>query len=83
MIESLIGWLAGVLTTIAFLPQVTQIWRTRSTQDISLGMYLIFTLGVALWLIYGLLLKAWPIIIANAITLLFSGSILVLKLKDR
>lgn len=77
----LIGSLAATLTTIAFIPQAWQVWRSKHTKDISLAMYLIFTSGVALWLYYGLLLSAWPIIIANAITLLLAGTVLVLKLK--
>lgn len=77
----LIGSLAAILTTTAFIPQVWQVWKTRHTKDISLAMYSLFTGGVAMWLAYGLLLNAWPIIIANAITLLLAGSVLLLKLK--
>jgi len=77
----LIGSLAAILTTTAFIPQVWQVWRTRHTKDISLAMYALFTGGVALWLGYGILLLAWPIIIANSITLFLAGSVLVLKLK--
>jgi MtN3 and saliva related transmembrane protein len=76
-----IGSIAATLTTIAFVPQVWQVWRTRHTHDISLGMYAIFTCGVAMWLAYGLLLGAWPIIIANAITVLLAGAVLVMKLR--
>ena len=77
----LIGSLAATLTTTAFIPQVWQVWRTRHTKDISLAMYALFTCGVALWLGYGILLLAWPIIIANSITLFLAGGVLVLKLK--
>ncbi len=77
----LIGSLAALLTTTAFIPQVLQVWRTKHTKDISLAMYALFTGGVALWLAYGILLTAWPIIIANSITLLLAGSVLILKLK--
>ncbi|MDD4910961.1 MAG: SemiSWEET transporter [Sideroxydans sp.] len=77
----LIGSLAAVLTTTAFIPQVWQVWKTKHTKDISLAMYSLFTGGVAMWLVYGLLLNAWPIIIANAVTLLLAGSVLLLKLK--
>lgn len=77
----LIGYVAATLTTIAFVPQVLHIWRLRSAHGISLGMYAIFTSGVALWLAYGLLLGAWPLILANAITLALALSILVLKLR--
>ena len=77
-----IGTLAGVFTTIAFIPQVAKTWKTQSARDISLLMFLLFSSGVLLWLIYGVLLHAMPIIIANGITLSLSASILVLKLKD-
>lgn len=76
-----IGSLAATLTTTAFIPQAWQVWRTRHTADISLGMYALFTTGVALWLGYGMLLNAWPIIIANFITLLLAGIVLLMKLK--
>jgi MtN3 and saliva related transmembrane protein len=76
-----IGSLAAILTTVSFIPQVWQICKTRHTQDISLRMYLLFTCGVGLWLIYGILLAAWPIIIANAVTLLLAGTVLILKLR--
>ena len=76
-----IGYCAAVLTTISFVPQVWQIWRTRHTKDISLRMYVLFTGGVAMWLLYGLLLAAWPIIIANVVTLFLAGAVLVLKLR--
>lgn len=76
-----IGSIAATLTTTAFIPQTWQVWRTRHTADISLGMYTLFTLGVALWLGYGILLASWPIIVANCITLLLAGAVLVMKLK--
>lgn len=76
-----IGSAAATLTTTAFIPQAWQVWRTRHTADISLGMYALFTLGVALWLSYGILLSSWPIILANSITLLLAGAVLVMKLK--
>ena len=77
----LIGSFAATLTTASFLPQVWQVWRTRHTKDISLAMYAAFTCGVALWLIYGVLLNEWPIILANGITLLLAGTVLILKLR--
>lgn len=77
----IIGSVAATLTTTAFIPQAWQVWRTRHTADISLGMYTLFTLGVVLWLSYGILLSAWPIIIANCITLLLAGAVLVMKLR--
>lgn len=75
------GSVAATLTTTAFIPQVIQVWRTRHTQDISLGMYIIFTCGVALWAIYGCLIGAWPVIIANILTLLLAGFVLAMKLR--
>jgi MtN3 and saliva related transmembrane protein len=77
----LIGGAAAILTTVAFIPQVLKVWRTRHTTDISLAMYAAFTCGVALWLWYGILLGAWPIILANSITLLFAGMVLIMKIR--
>ena len=79
--SDLVGMIAGTLTTIAFVPQVWRVWKTRSTKDISLGMYLVFTTGVVFWLAYGLLLGAWPIIETNIITLALTGTVLALKLR--
>ncbi|OIR02218.1 PQ loop repeat protein [mine drainage metagenome] len=75
------GGIAATLTTGSFIPQVWRVWQTRHTKDISLLMYTFFTAGVALWLAYGVLLGAWPIIIANSITLLLAGTVLILKLR--
>jgi len=77
----LIGALAGALTTLAFIPQVWRIWKTRSARDLSLPMYVIFTSGVALWFLYGLSLGALPIIASNGITLLLAGTVLAMKLR--
>lgn len=71
--------MAAVCTTLAFVPQVWQSWRTRDLSGISLPMYSIFTVGIALWLVYGLLNEDYPVIMANAVTLLLSGAVLVLK----
>ncbi|MBU0621604.1 MAG: SemiSWEET transporter [Gammaproteobacteria bacterium] len=76
-----IGSAAATLTTTAFIPQALKVWHTRHTADISLGMYAMFTLGVALWLAYGILLGAWPVVVANAITLLLAGTVLAMKLR--
>ncbi len=76
-----VGFLAGLLTTIAFLPQAILTWKSRSAHSVSLGMYVIFTSGVVMWLIYGILLGAWPVIIANSITLVLALFILVMKLR--
>lgn len=78
---SLIGFGAATLTTISFLPQVIKVWRTKSTQDISLEMFLIFSLGVFLWMIYGILIKDWAVFLANFITFILASTILRFKLK--
>ena len=78
---TLLGLLAGALTTIAFLPQVLKTWRTKSTEDISAIMFITFCLGLFLWLIYGLLINSLPIIFANALTLIFSSIILYFKFR--
>lgn len=75
-----LGLLAGTLTTISFVPQVLKTWKSRSAQDLSLGMFSLFTLGIALWLIYGFYLGALPVIITNLITLVLSLILLVFKL---
>ena len=79
----LIGTLAACLTTVSFVPQAWLSFRTHDVSGISLGMYSVFTAGVALWLAYGLLLNAWPIIVANAITLVLALMILGMKLYFR
>ena len=79
--NDLIGYLAASLTTLSFLPQALHTFRTRDVSGISLGMYATFTTGVALWLVYGLLLGAWPLIAANGLTLLLALAILVMKLR--
>ncbi|WP_417833561.1 SemiSWEET transporter [Thalassospira xiamenensis] len=79
--ETALGLLAGSLTTIAFLPQVIRTWRTRSTADISLVMFLILCTGIALWLVYGLVRGDWPVIISNGFTLVLASTILFFKLR--
>ncbi len=76
-----LGFAAATLTTIAFLPQVFKTWQSRSAKDLSVGMIVLFMTGLFLWLIYGISLKALPIIVANAVTLGLNGMILGLKLK--
>ena len=75
----MLGFAAGSLTTLAFIPQVIQIWRSKSANDISWGMFVIFSVGVALWLAYGIALNELPLIIANAVTLALALLILFLK----
>ena len=76
-----VGSIAAFLTTASFVPQAWHTFRTRDVSGISLGMYSFFTLGVALWLVYGVLIMAWPIIIANAITTSLALMILTMKLR--
>lgn len=83
---SLIDWigsLAAVLTTASFFPQALHTFRTRDVSGISFGMYSLFTLGVALWIAYGVMLGAWPIIIANVVTFTLALMILVMKIRYR
>lgn len=76
-----IGSVAAVLTTASFVPQAWHSFKTRDVSGISLGMYSVFTVGVALWLLYGVLLQSWPLIIANSITLALAAAILGMKLR--
>lgn len=76
-----LGYLAATLTTASFVPQAWLTFRTRNVSGISLGMYSVFTLGVALWLVYGVLLRAWPLIVANVVTLILASCILVMKIS--
>jgi MtN3 and saliva related transmembrane protein len=78
-----LGYFAGILTSIAFVPQVMQIYKTKSAKDVSLAMFLLFTTGVVLWLVYGIKSHAVPVIAANAITLFLSCIILFFKYKYR
>jgi MtN3 and saliva related transmembrane protein len=80
---TLIGLAAATLTTTAFLPQMFQIWRTKSAKDVSFVMLITFIMGIFLWLIYGIYLQALPIIVANSLTLFFNLIILWLKIKYR
>ncbi|MES2399886.1 MAG: SemiSWEET transporter [Pseudomonadota bacterium] len=76
-----VGFGAATLTTVSFLPQAWLSFKTRDVSGISLGMYSVFTVGVALWLAYGVMLGAWPIVLANAVTLALAVAILVMKLR--
>jgi MtN3 and saliva related transmembrane protein len=78
---STLGFIAGILTTVAFVPQVIKIWKTKHARDISLGMFAIFSSGVLLWLFYGIEIDAMPVIVSNAVTLGLSLTILVFKIK--
>jgi MtN3 and saliva related transmembrane protein len=77
----LIGYIAGTLTTLSFLPQVLKTWQSRSAKDISLAMFLMFCAGVGFWIIYGVLNRDWPVIIANVVTLTLASIILGFKFR--
>jgi MtN3 and saliva related transmembrane protein len=77
----LIGYLAATCTTLSFLPQLIRVLQLRSARDISLGMFLVFSIGTALWLAYGLMEPSTPVAAANGVTLVLSVSILILKLR--
>lgn len=77
----ILGFVAGTCTTAAFLPQVIQVWRTRSAADISLGMYGVFLSGVVLWLAYGFFTSAMSMIVSNGFTLFLAGLVLLMKLR--
>lgn len=75
------GYVAAVLTTTAFVPQAIKTIRSKDTRSISLGMYVVFTIGIAFWLAYGIALHSWPMIVSNIITFGLSATILAMKLK--
>ncbi len=79
---SIFGFIAAFCTTISFIPQIIKILKEKNTRDISIGMYIIFTFGILMWLIYGIMLNELPIIIANFFTLVFSCIILYFKFKN-
>jgi MtN3 and saliva related transmembrane protein len=76
-----VGFVAAALTTFSFIPQAIRTIRTKETHGISLGMYVMFTVGIAFWLAYGLVLMSWPMILSNVVTLMLSGTILALKIR--
>lgn len=80
-VQELIGYCAATLTTLSFLPQAWLTFRTRDVRGISLGMYSVFSVGVALWLLYGLMMGAWPIVLANGVTLALASVILAMKVR--
>ena len=80
-INTILGLIAAICTTIAFLPQAIKTIKTKQTKDLSLGMYLVLTTGVLLWIIYGILIGDLPIILANSITFIFTATILILIIK--
>ncbi|HEY9598838.1 MAG TPA: SemiSWEET transporter [Cyanophyceae cyanobacterium] len=78
-----LGFLAGALTTIAFVPQLLKTWTTKSAKDVSLVMMITFCTGLFLWFMYGLAIQAMPVIVTNAVTLILASLILILKIKYR
>ena len=76
-----IGFAAGTLTSLAFLPQVIKVWKTKSTKDISLLMFIILCSGAFLWFIYGIIINSLPVILANAITFVLAIIILIFKIR--
>jgi MtN3 and saliva related transmembrane protein len=82
MVETL-GLAAGFLTTVAYVPQVAKIWRSKSAKDVSLRTFLALTVGIAAWLVYGILKHDLPLVLWNGVTLVLSGAILAMKLKFR
>ena len=80
-VVNLIGSVAAGCTTVSFIPQLIRVYRLKSARDISLIMFLVFSLGVFLWLLYGIFIRSFPVILANGFTLLLSLAILALKLR--
>jgi MtN3 and saliva related transmembrane protein len=80
-VVEIFGSIGAACTTLSFVPQVLQIWKTKSAKDVSLPMYLMFILGVICWLVYGLMLNAWPIIIANVVTSMLALAVVIMKLR--
>ncbi|NDY82280.1 hypothetical protein G3I67_03445 [Orrella sp. NBD-18] len=83
LLVEVVGYVGATLTTVAFFPQTFKVIRTRDTQSISLAMYVLFTLGVCFWLAYGLLIRSFPVVIANVITVVLSGIIMLMKIRER
>lgn len=80
-LDLILSTLAGILTTVAFLPQAIKTIRSRRTEDISLGMYITFTTGVFFWFLFGVMIGNWPIIVANIVTFALAATILVMKIR--
>lgn len=82
-LTDIVGYAAAAGTTLAFVPQVRHVWRTRSTRDISLTTFAVMCVGVALWLVFGLMIHSPPIVIANGTTLVLCSIILWFKLQEK
>jgi len=83
MVFTIVGYLAGTLTTVAFLPQVLRTYRTKSMGDIDGATLVAFTLGVILWIVYGVYVHSWPVIVANGVTLGLQIMLLAMKARYR
>lgn len=81
-LKELVGYIAATLTTASFVPQAWKVFKTRRTDDLSLLMYSFFTLGVALWMVYGFWIGSMPVALANSVTLMLAGYILVMKIRQ-
>ena len=79
--ESYLGFLAAFCTTIAFIPQAVKVYKSNHTKDISMGMFSLLNIGLVLWLWYGLIIDSFPIIISNAVTIIFALYILITKIR--
>ena len=82
LLFDLVGYAAAALTTLSFVPQAIKTLKSNDTRSLSLGMYALFSLGVALWLVYGLYVEAGPVIVANAVTLCLTSLILAMKMRN-
>lgn len=80
-LPDILGSVAGALTTLAFIPQVVKTWQTKSAHDISIMTISLFCTGLVLWLLYGISINSWPVMISNAVTLALAGAILAMKLR--
>jgi len=76
-----LGYLAGFLTVVSFLPQVIRVWKTKETKDLSFRMFVLLIVAGSLWITYGVLTKDWPVIATNAGTVTFNGAILAAKIR--
>ncbi len=83
MVQLVLGILAGTLTTVSFIPQVIKIYKMKDARELSFATFFIFSLGVFLWLIYGIIIREWPVILANGITFLLICLIIIMKIKYR
>lgn len=83
MVHLILGIMAGMLTTISFIPQVIKIYRSKDAKDLSMTTFCIFSCGVFLWLVYGILANEWPIILANGVTLILIFMIIAMKIRYR